>query len=224
MGWRPRSSSGSLVMGGKRFDSSGAGLAGSAAFYCILIRIKSLAFTVAPAAFLPVGPLVPASDPRSPKGVSGSARPNPAPPKPTPGRHPPRASQPPPLPFTPTPPRLLRAKWLRNGSARAASAARAALATARGRQAKLRPVALGPARSCGEKRASSRRRRGGSRALAGRPHLPAWGQPVPSCLRGPQAEGPCPKKTGSLLGGPHLCHPYVLGSWLWTPSLKSADA
>ncbi|XP_053516138.1 basic proline-rich protein-like [Artibeus jamaicensis] len=84
---------GFLRSGGRRADSSDAGLVGFAPFSRLSVLIKQLCVRRrhCPLSSASV-PSVPAPAPRPPEGVSGSAHRNPAPPKPPPGRRPPRAS------------------------------------------------------------------------------------------------------------------------------------
>ncbi|XP_036917913.1 formin-like protein 3 [Sturnira hondurensis] len=183
---------GFLGSGGKRADSSDAGLAGFAPLSRLSVLIKQLCVRRRPSPLsTPSVPSVPAPAPRPPEGVSGSARRNPAPPKPPPAAAP--RALPCPRP-SPSPPPNRRRCGLR-GSRTAAPAPPAPSSALRHRPG---PAGGTPTRrppSCSELRGETRGRREAARgppsAPRASPHLAAPGRPAHSRLRGPQmAEAP----------------------------------
>lgn len=135
---------------GGRADSSDAGLAGFASFYCILLLIKKLCVHRRPSLlFSPSLPEAPAPARHRPRGCPGPRAEPGSSEAPSGPRRPPRPARLPPLPFAPTPALLLRASRLKNNSGGASSSA---LRRSPGGRVKLGPAALGP-RGAAESRA-----------------------------------------------------------------------
>lgn len=184
-------------MWGKRADSSDVGLADFASFYCILVPIKKLCVDRHPSP-LPVGPSPPPAigrggvrartpEPGSSEGPSGP---------------PPPAGLPGPRPSPPPPPNRRRFGLLVSKTTAAAPPAPRS-AAARAARAGLGPAALGPARSCGERRAEHQ---GGIAGTAVRtPGVPAPLRPGGN-PRTPASAAPRTGKAAlaSLLLGPGL--------------------